>query len=133
MLLENKNAVIYGAGGHIGSTVAREFAREGGRVFLAGRTRQALEAVAADIAAVGRAAEVAEVDALDERAVGEHADAMVEEAGGMGISFNAIWIRPVQGTPLAEISREDFMSPIVTGAATHFLTARAAAREIEAP
>ena len=29
MLLENKNAVIYGAGGAIGSAVAHAFAREG--------------------------------------------------------------------------------------------------------
>ena len=82
MLLENKNAVIYGAGGHIGGAVARAFAREGARVFLTGRTRQTLEAVAADIAAVGASAGVAEVDALDERAVGNHADTVVEEAGG---------------------------------------------------
>jgi NAD(P)-dependent dehydrogenase (short-subunit alcohol dehydrogenase family) len=38
MLLENKNAVIYGAGGGIGGGVARTFAREGARVFLAGAT-----------------------------------------------------------------------------------------------
>jgi 3-oxoacyl-[acyl-carrier protein] reductase len=130
MLLEDKNAVIYGAGGRIGSTVARAFARLGARIFLAGRTRQTLEAVAEDIAAIGGSAEVAEVDALDERAVGHHADAVVEEAGGIDVSFNAIWIRPVQGTPLAEMSREDFMSPIVTAAASHFLTARAAAQHM---
>ena len=40
MLLENKNAVIYGAGGSIGGAVAREFAHEGARIFLAGRTRE---------------------------------------------------------------------------------------------
>jgi 3-oxoacyl-[acyl-carrier protein] reductase len=34
MLLENKNAVIYGAGGAIGGAVARAFAREGAKVFL---------------------------------------------------------------------------------------------------
>ena len=42
MLLEDKNAVIYGAGGSIGGAVAKESAREGARVFLAGRTRDAL-------------------------------------------------------------------------------------------
>ncbi len=31
MLLENKNAVIYGGGGAIGGAVARAFAREGAR------------------------------------------------------------------------------------------------------
>jgi S-adenosylhomocysteine hydrolase len=38
VLLEGRNAVIYGA---IGGAVARAFAREGARVFLAGRTRPA--------------------------------------------------------------------------------------------
>ena len=42
MLLDSRNAVIYGAGGSIGGAVAREFAREGARVFLAGRTREKL-------------------------------------------------------------------------------------------
>ena len=46
MLLEHKNAVVYGAGGSIGGAVSRAFAREGARVFLAGRTRATLETVA---------------------------------------------------------------------------------------
>jgi NADP-dependent 3-hydroxy acid dehydrogenase YdfG len=73
MLLENKNAVIYGAGGSIGGAVAKEYAREGARVFLAGRTREKLEAVAREITAAGGSVEVAVVDALDEEAVEEHA------------------------------------------------------------
>ena len=36
MLLENKVAVIYGAGGPIGGAVARAFAREGARFFWPG-------------------------------------------------------------------------------------------------
>jgi len=73
MLLENKNAIIYGAAGWIGGAVARVFAREGARVFLAGRTRENLETVADDIIAAGGSAEVAVLDALDEQAVDEHA------------------------------------------------------------
>jgi NADP-dependent 3-hydroxy acid dehydrogenase YdfG len=38
VLLENKNAIIYGGGGSIGGAVARAFAREGASVHLAGRT-----------------------------------------------------------------------------------------------
>jgi NAD(P)-dependent dehydrogenase (short-subunit alcohol dehydrogenase family) len=34
MLLQNKHAVIHGAGGAIGGAVARAFAREGAKVFL---------------------------------------------------------------------------------------------------
>ena len=37
--LENKCAVVFGAGGSIGAAVAKEFAAEGARVFLAGRTK----------------------------------------------------------------------------------------------
>jgi NAD(P)-dependent dehydrogenase (short-subunit alcohol dehydrogenase family) len=37
MLLDGKTAVFVGASGAIGSHVAREFAREGAAVFLAGR------------------------------------------------------------------------------------------------
>jgi len=46
MSLQNKNAVIYGAGGAIGSAVARAFAREGARLFLTGRHQASVNAVA---------------------------------------------------------------------------------------
>jgi NAD(P)-dependent dehydrogenase (short-subunit alcohol dehydrogenase family) len=130
MLLEDKNAVIYGSGGKVGGAVARAFAREGARVFLAGRTLESIEEVAEEIRSAGGVAETAQVDALDERAIEEHADEVVKKAGGINVSFNAISIRDVQLIPLVEISREDFMSPIVTGTSTHFLTARAAARHM---
>jgi 3-oxoacyl-[acyl-carrier protein] reductase len=42
MLLEKKNAIIYGAGGGIGGGVAWTFAGEGANVFLAGRTADPL-------------------------------------------------------------------------------------------
>jgi NAD(P)-dependent dehydrogenase (short-subunit alcohol dehydrogenase family) len=130
MLLENKNAVVYGAGGAIGGAVARAFAREGARVFLAGRTLATLDRVAEEISTVGGVVETAQVDALDERTVEEHIGGVVEQAGNIDVSFNAISIRDVQLIPLTEMSREDFASPIVTGTATHFLTARAAARRM---
>jgi len=82
MLLKNKNAVIYGAGGAIGGAVAHAFAREGARVFLAGRTLAAIDAVAKEIIAAGGVAETVQVDALDERAVEEHVDAVVKKIGG---------------------------------------------------
>ncbi|MEJ7632177.1 MAG: SDR family NAD(P)-dependent oxidoreductase, partial [Rubrobacteraceae bacterium] len=53
MLLDNKNAVIYGAGGAIGGAVARAFAREGANVFLAGRTLATLDTVAEEIHSSG--------------------------------------------------------------------------------
>ena len=130
MLLENKNAVVYGAGGSIGGAVSRAFAREGARVFLAGRTPARLEAVAEAIRAAGGTAQTAEVDALDEQAVDEHADAVAADAGGIDISFNVITHPHKHGTPMAEMSVDDFMAPVQTAARTTFLTARAAARHM---
>jgi 3-oxoacyl-[acyl-carrier protein] reductase len=129
MLLEGKNAVIYG-GGAIGGAVARTFAREGARVFLAGRTPEKLERVAAEIRGAGGAVEVAQVDALDERMVDEHADAVVAAAGSVDISFNLISHGDVQGTPMVEMDVEDYLRPIVTAARTLFVTSRAAARHM---
>src|SRR5687767_3787816 len=86
MLLGNKNAVIYGAGGAIGRAAARAFAREGARVFLAGRTLENLEEVAKEIRSTGGVAETAQVDAIDEQAVDQHADAVAASAGGIDVS-----------------------------------------------
>src|SRR6266536_5099192 len=115
MLLENKNAIIYGAGGGIGGGAARTFAREGARVFLTGRPREPLETVAADIAATGGAADVAEVDALDERAVDEHASAVASQAGSIDVSFNLITRGDIQGVPLIDIPGADFTRAVTTG------------------
>jgi NAD(P)-dependent dehydrogenase (short-subunit alcohol dehydrogenase family) len=130
VLLDEKNAVIYGGGGSIGGAVARAFAREGARVFLAGRTRAKLEDVAQDIRSTGGAAETAEVDALDEQAVDQHADAVAAEAGGIDISFNLITHPHKHGTPMAEMQVEDYAAPVATAVRTMFLTARAAARHM---
>jgi 3-oxoacyl-[acyl-carrier protein] reductase len=130
VLLENKNAVVYGAGGSIGGAVSRAFAREGARLFLAGRTPARLEAVAEAIRAAGGMAQTAEVDALDEQAVDQHADAVAADAGGIDISFNVITHPHTHGTPMAEMAVDDFMAPVQTAARTTFLTARAAARHM---
>ncbi|AHY48140.1 Short-chain alcohol dehydrogenase of unknown specificity (plasmid) [Rubrobacter radiotolerans] len=130
MLLERKNAVIYGGGGSIGGAVARAFAREGARVFLAGRHRETLEAVAEEIRAAGGAAEVAVVDALDEKAVDEHADSVAESAGSVDISFNLITHPWAHGTPMAEMAVNDYTASVATAVRTTFLTARAAARHM---
>jgi 3-oxoacyl-[acyl-carrier protein] reductase len=130
VLLESKNAVIYGAGGKVGAAVARAFGREGARVFLAGRTLSALDAVADEIRATGGTAETASVDALDERAVDEHADIVADQAGAIDVSFNAISHGDVHGTPLTDMPFEEFVRPITTAMRAQFLTARAAARHM---
>jgi NAD(P)-dependent dehydrogenase (short-subunit alcohol dehydrogenase family) len=130
MLLENKNAVVYGGSGSVGGAGARVFAREGAKVFLAGRTLATLEEVAEETSAAGGVAETAQVDALDEEAVEKHANAVAEKAGGIDMSFNAIMNDDVQGNPLAEMPFDDFARPITKAMRDQFLTARAVARHM---
>ena len=129
MMLENKTAVIYGAGGAIGGAVARAFADAGARVHLAGRSRTRLEKVAGDI---GDAAGVAEVDALDEAAVAEHADAVAADAGGIDIALNAVAFPFVHGLPFLEVAVDDVMHPIDAFLRCNLITAQAVARHMTA-
>ena len=130
MLLDNKNAIIYGGGGSIGGAVAKEFTREGAKVFLAGRTREPLEAVAADIASTGGSAEVAVLDAFDEEAVDEHTWGVAEQAGSIDVSFNLVTRGDVQGTPLVDMKTDDLLRAVINGLRSNFITARAAARQM---
>jgi NAD(P)-dependent dehydrogenase (short-subunit alcohol dehydrogenase family) len=138
MKLEGKSAVIYGAGGSIGTAVSQAFARAGARVFLCGRTRQPLEALARKITSAGGSAEAATVDALNPDAVEQHADAVAAKAGSLDISFNLVAIPHIQGRNiphiqgrnLIDLTEDDFATPIRHWAATHFITATAAARRM---
>jgi NAD(P)-dependent dehydrogenase (short-subunit alcohol dehydrogenase family) len=131
-MLKNKVAVIYGAGGAIGSAVARAFAREGAKVFLTGRKRAPVEAVGKDIVAAGGFAEAAEVDALDEQAVDKHLQSLIDKAGRVHISFNAVGIpdAKILGVPLVDLGVEQFSLPITAYTRSYFLTARLAARRM---
>jgi NAD(P)-dependent dehydrogenase (short-subunit alcohol dehydrogenase family) len=129
-LLQDKNTIVYGGGGSIGGGVARTFAREGARVFLAGRTREPLEAVAADIAQGGGSAEVAVLDVLDGQAVDEHARAVASGAGSIDATFLAINRGDAQGTPLIDMTDDDLTRAVTTGLLATFHMARAAARRM---
>ena len=132
MLLKDKVAVIYGAGGGIGGAVARAFASEGANVFLTGRSLAPAELVAKEIVAAGGSAEATEVDALHERAVDEHLRSVVDATGRVDITFNAVGIpnAKILGIPLVGLDAESFSLPIATLVTSYFLTARLAARHM---
>jgi 3-oxoacyl-[acyl-carrier protein] reductase len=130
VLLEDKNAVIYGGGGAIGGAVARAFAREGARVYVAGRTVATLEEIADQIRTAGGMASVAEVDALDEQAVDAHADAVAAAGGSIDVALNVISHDVLQGTPMVDMTVDDYTRPILIGVRTTFLTWRAVARHM---
>ena len=77
-MLQNKNAVIYGAGGSLGGAVAKALAGAGARVFLTGRNLASVQKVADEILTSGGGAEV-------------H-DAVVDIEEPMGAD-NLLWIK----------------------------------------
>jgi 3-oxoacyl-[acyl-carrier protein] reductase len=129
--LEDKTAVIFGAGGEVGSAVAKELAVQGARVFLSGRTKTHVQEVAQTISSHGGTAAAAEVDALDEDAVTSYLDDVAAAAGRIDILFNAMGPQAVEyrnATSTMELAAEAFMLPLTTIVRSQFITARAAAR-----
>jgi 3-oxoacyl-[acyl-carrier protein] reductase len=126
VLLREKIAVIYGAGGALGGAVARAFAAEGAFVHLTGHRLEPVDSVAAGL----ERADAAVVDAFDEDTVEEDLRGVVAERGRVDISVNLISVDHVQGVPLIDMSPDDFARGIDARLRTHFITARAAARHM---
>jgi len=132
-MLEEKSALVFGAGGSIGAAVAREFAAEGARVFLAGRTKATLEAVARQITAAGGEADTTVVDALDDAAVNRYLDDVAKQAGTIDILVDLTGPLASEygnGKVAVELAVDEFMAPLTTIVRSHFITARAAARHM---
>lgn len=129
MLLENRTAVVYGAGGSIGSALASGFAAEGATCHLVGRTAAALDATADKIRAAGGHAETALVDVSDEAAVNDHAAAVVEKHGSLDISVNVI-SQAAHFGPLLDLPVRDLAESMAAMMATQLITTKAAARHM---
>lgn len=127
-LLAGKVAVIYGGGGAIGGASALAFAREGARVFLAGRTLGRVREVAEQVRARGGHVEVDVVDVLDEAAVEAHAARVALQAERIDVVLNAVGLMHVQGKSFGEQSLEEFSTPVIGYTRAHFIIAHAAAR-----
>lgn len=129
--LEDKVAVIYGNGA-VGAAVAKSFAREGAKIFLTGLTPTKLKVIADEILYEGGEVETTQLDALDEQAVEKHLNAVIRKTGKVDVSFNAVGIssKETQHTPLVDLSVGDFLFPIIKYTRSHFITAKAAAKQM---
>ncbi|MEI5582596.1 MULTISPECIES: SDR family NAD(P)-dependent oxidoreductase [unclassified Agromyces] len=127
-LLQDEVAVIHGGGGSIGAAAARVFAREGARLFLAGRSLPRLEAAASAARSLGATVDVAVVDAMDQAAVDRHVDAVADAAGRIDIALNAVGFDHAQGLAIADTSVDDYLHPVAGYLRTNFITAKAVAR-----
>jgi NAD(P)-dependent dehydrogenase (short-subunit alcohol dehydrogenase family) len=132
MLLENRTAIVYGASGAVGAAVARAFAREGARLFLAARHAEGLEAVAFDIRASGGRAEVAMVDATDPTAVELHLAGVIDRAGPVKLMFNGSGWADTQGQVLTDMEFSRFIGVIDVALRNWFVTGTALARHMAA-
>jgi NAD(P)-dependent dehydrogenase (short-subunit alcohol dehydrogenase family) len=129
-ILQGKRAVVFGAGGSVGSAIAKEFAAEGAELFLSGRNRSNVDEVARDVDGAGGRAHAALVDASDEKAVGDYLGE-VAQGGSVDVVFNAVG--PLasdygNGKPAVYLSVEEFSVPLRAIVKPCFVTARAAAR-----
>jgi 3-oxoacyl-[acyl-carrier protein] reductase len=132
-MLKGKRAVVFGAGGSIGAAVAREFAAEGAEVFLAGRSKANVEAVAAQITDTGGHAHSHVVDATNDDAVNEYLNDIVKQAGSVDIAFNAVGPLAAEyglTKSAVDLTIEEFMVPLTSVVKSQFITARAAARHM---
>lgn len=110
--LTGKRIVIIGAG-HIGSAVAKEFHAEGAIIGLASRRHEPLLELAREIAwEAGILPPHQPVEITQAESVSALADSMQNELGRVDVVVNATGMRPVQGVPLTEIGKDDFMAPI---------------------
>ncbi len=128
MLVQHKNAVIYGGGGSLGGAIARALAAAGARVFVTGQHPGPVQKVVNDILAAGGKAEAAVIDALDPKAINTHMAQLLDKAGSLDISFNAISWRDTQNIPLVDMTLDDFIRPVNIAMETQFHTATAAGR-----
>jgi 3-oxoacyl-[acyl-carrier protein] reductase len=132
-ILEGKRAVVFGASGSIGAAVAKELAKEGAEVFLAGRTKSGLEEIVKQIAAAGGKAQADVIDAHDDAAVNRYVDGIVKQSGKLDIVLDAAG--PLakdygNGKNAVELPVEEFMVPLSTMVRSRFITVRAAARHM---
>lgn len=87
-LLENKVALITGAGGGIGEGVARYFVKQGATVVVAELNEAMGEAVAADLRAQGGQAIFFRTDVSSKQNIADAIQAAVDQFGGLDILVN---------------------------------------------
>ncbi len=127
-ILQGRNAVIYGGGGSLGSTIAKAIAQEGAKVFLVGRHLSSVQKLAEEIVAAGGRAEAARIDATNESEVNAFVESITRSGATLDLSFCLINYQVVQNLPLVQLSVEDFVRPVSIAMRSQFLTATAAGK-----
>lgn len=132
MLLKNKVAVIFAAGGAVGGMISRVFAQEGATIFLSGNKLDSVKKIAQEIRSAETKVSVEQIDALDEAEVSAYLQRVVQQTGRIDVVFNAIG--PASAgelvMPSVDIPLDKFLSYINSAVLSQFITARCAARHM---
>jgi 3-oxoacyl-[acyl-carrier protein] reductase len=128
MLLQNKNAVLFAAGGSVGGAIALAMAKAGATVFLSNHHAEPVQKLARKIISEGGKAEAAKVDALNEKEVNDYINEVIKKAGTIDVSMNLIRTEDLQGIPLVDLAFDDFVRPVRRVTESHFITGTAAGR-----
>ena len=121
-LLAGRRVLVTGAGGGLGSVIARAASAEGAAVGLVGRTRSSLDAVAAEC---DRRAAVATADVGEPSAVQTAVDELAEELGGLDGVVTAAAV-DCAWAPTGEMALGEWDGTIRTNLSGAFYTCRAA-------
>ncbi len=101
--LQGKTVVITGASRGIGRAIARRLARDGARLAICGRNRDALAEVRASIEQLGASAvHVAAFDLADDAKLDAFVDAVGESLGTVDVLINNAGFNP-RKAPLSEV------------------------------
>jgi 7-alpha-hydroxysteroid dehydrogenase len=129
--LDGEVAVVTGAGKGIGRAIAIALAEAGADVVLASRTQADLDAVAGEIAALGRRALPLATDATDSAALERLAEATIAQFGKL-----TIWVNNAGGIPdatpryLTRTPEENFDAQIALNLKAVWMGASVAARHM---
>lgn len=105
MAIDNKVALVTGAGQGIGRGIALRLAKDGASLMLVDVNAEALEAVAAEVRALGRKVATFVADIADRAQVYEAIDQAERQLGGFDIIVNNAGIAQVQA--LADVTPEE--------------------------
>ncbi|MDE0241499.1 MAG: SDR family NAD(P)-dependent oxidoreductase [bacterium] len=109
MKLDGKKAIVTGAAKGMGAAITTTLAREGADVVLTARESDALERVAGEVRAMGRAAHVVTCDVTDETQVAAMVNHALDAFGGrIDILVNVAGVTGPIETPVQDIAIADF-------------------------
>lgn len=124
MLLENKVAIVTGAGSGIGAAGAQAMAREGAHVFVTDRDGATAETIAKSIRNEGFKAEASQVDVTDDQALTSAIKTVAQTTGRLDILHSHAGIQ-IEGK-LEQVTVADMDASWEVNVRAHFVAAQAA-------